>query len=62
MRAKKKGLGRALKPLCPEDRIEALASLLNFRHNGLVIAIAQDWDRGEVLMVAFMDKEAFKRT
>ncbi|MEM3693864.1 MAG: phosphoribosyl-AMP cyclohydrolase [Candidatus Bathyarchaeia archaeon] len=42
--------------------MEALASLLNFRHNGFVVAIAQDCDTGEVLMVAFMNKEAFKHT
>ena len=39
---------------------------LNFRHqiNGedLIIAIAQDHDTSEVLMVAYMNHEAFKKT
>ncbi len=40
--------------------------LLNFRHNingeDLVIAVAQDHETGEVLMVAYMNREALKRT
>ena len=39
---------------------------LNFRINmggeDLVIAIAQDWQTNEVLMVAFMNKEAIEQT
>ena len=39
---------------------------LNYRHvvNGeeLVIAIAQEQENGEVLMVAYMNREAFKKT
>lgn len=39
---------------------------LNYRHvvNGeeLVIAIAQDYKTGEVLMVAYMNRDAFKKT
>ena len=39
---------------------------LNYRHvvNGeeLVIAIAQDYETGEVLMVAYMNRDAFKKT
>ncbi|MDY9922598.1 phosphoribosyl-AMP cyclohydrolase [Methanobacterium sp.] len=39
---------------------------LNFRHmvNGeeLVIAIAQDHENGEVLMVAYMNRDAFNKT
>jgi phosphoribosyl-AMP cyclohydrolase len=39
---------------------------LNYRHvvNGekLVIAIAQDYETGEVLMVAYMNREAFEKT
>ena len=30
--------------------------------NGLVAAIAQQWDTGEVLMLAWMDEEALRRT
>ncbi|NYB52507.1 MAG: phosphoribosyl-AMP cyclohydrolase [Methanobacteriaceae archaeon] len=39
---------------------------LNYRHviNGekLVIAISQDYESGEVLMVAYMNREAFQKT
>ena len=39
---------------------------LNYRHvvNGekLVIAIAQDYESGEVLMVAYMNRDAFEKT
>ncbi len=30
--------------------------------NGLIPAIAQDWKTGEVLMLAYMNKEAFEET
>ncbi len=30
--------------------------------NGLIPAIAQDWNTGEVLMLAYMNKEAFEET
>jgi len=40
--------------------------ILNFRHNiggeKLIIAIAQDKKTNEILMVAYMNKEALKRT
>ena len=39
---------------------------LNFRHEvggeQLIIAIAQDYDSSEVLMVAYMNREALKKT
>lgn len=39
---------------------------LNYRHvvkgEELVIAISQDYESGEVLMVAYMNREAFKKT
>ncbi|MCC7550509.1 MAG: phosphoribosyl-AMP cyclohydrolase [Methanobacterium sp.] len=39
---------------------------LNYRHvvndEKLVIAISQDYETGEVLMVAYMNREAFKKT
>lgn len=34
---------------------------MNFK-NGLISAIAQDADTGEVLMAAFMNEEAFRKT
>jgi len=42
--------------------LEAVADQLNYRHNGLVVAIAQDAVNGQVLMTAFMNREAFKKT
>ncbi|MEM1569428.1 MAG: phosphoribosyl-AMP cyclohydrolase [Candidatus Bathyarchaeia archaeon] len=43
--------------------VEKLADSLNYKHNGgFVVAVAQDVSTGEVLMVAFMNKEAFIRT
>ncbi len=35
---------------------------VRFDENGLVPAIAQDWQTGEVLMLAWMDREALRRT
>ncbi|MDI9615024.1 MULTISPECIES: phosphoribosyl-AMP cyclohydrolase [unclassified Methanothermobacter] len=41
-------------------------NILNFRHNingeDLIIAVAQDHRTGEVLMVAYMNREALERT
>lgn len=39
-----------------------LADRLNYRHNGMVIAIAQDAENSQVLMAAFMNKEALRTT
>jgi len=45
------------------DEAERLADTLNYRHNGgFIVAVAQDANTGEVLMVAFMNKEAFVKT
>lgn len=35
---------------------------LNFNPEGLIPAVAQDADTGEVLMLAWMDEEALRRT
>jgi len=40
----------------------AVASRLKRDEHGLVVAVAQQWDTGEVLMVGFMDDEALRRT
>jgi phosphoribosyl-AMP cyclohydrolase len=45
-----------------EEKARKVAESLNYRHNGMVIAVAQDVETGEVLMTAFMSKEAVKRT
>ncbi len=41
---------------------EGVAGSLNYRHNGLVIVVAQDVDTAEVLMVAFANKDAVVKT
>lgn len=35
---------------------------LRFNDDGLIPVVAQQWDTGEVLMVAWMDAEALRRT
>ena len=35
---------------------------LRFDDNGLIPAVVQDWKDGEVLMVAYMNKESIKKT
>jgi phosphoribosyl-AMP cyclohydrolase len=40
----------------------AVAARLRRNDDGLVAAIAQQWDTGEVLMLAWMDDEALRRT
>jgi phosphoribosyl-AMP cyclohydrolase len=40
----------------------AIAARLRRDQRGLVAAVAQQWDTGEVLMVAWMDDEALRRT
>jgi phosphoribosyl-AMP cyclohydrolase len=39
-----------------------IAELLNYRHNGRVVAIIQDAKTSEILMTAFMDAKAVKQT
>ena len=49
-------------PMSLEDA-ERIAETLNYRHNGgFVVAVAQDVLNGDVLMVAFMNREAFVKT
>jgi len=40
----------------------AVATRLKRDERGLVVAVTQQWDTGEVLMVGFMDDEALRRT
>lgn len=44
-----------------EEEIERVISRVNFR-DGLVVAIAQDHKTKEILMVAFMNEEALRKT
>lgn len=39
-----------------------MSELLRFNDEGLIPVVAQQWDTGEVLMVAWMDAEALRRT
>lgn len=45
-----------------EDQLNRLLSDLSFDANGLIPAIAQQFDSGEVLMMAWMNNEAVKAT
>ncbi len=42
--------------------VSQAVSALQFGPDGLLPAIAQQWDTGEVLMLAWMDEEAVRRT
>jgi len=44
------------------DTIEALLAEIAFDGQGLVVAIAQQHDTGEILMVAYMNREAVRET
>ena len=45
-----------------EDKLNRLLNDLSFDANGLIPAIAQQFDSGEVLMMAWMNEEAVKAT
>lgn len=40
----------------------AVPAQVRFDDRGLVVAVAQDWSTGTVLMIAYMDREALERT
>ncbi|MCR2811916.1 phosphoribosyl-AMP cyclohydrolase [Microbacterium sp. zg.Y1090] len=44
------------------DDLDARIARVRFDEQGLVAAIIQQWDTGEVLMLAWMDAEALRRT
>jgi len=51
------------RPAEAEQRLDpAIAARLKRDAHGLVAAVAQQWDTGEVLMVGWMDEEALRRT
>ncbi len=52
---------RPTEPLDAE-RWRAVEARLRRDEHGLVAAVAQQWDTGEVLMLAWMDAEALRRT
>ena len=45
-----------------EDEAERVADSLNYYFHGLITAVVQDSETKEVLMVAYMNQEAVKRT
>lgn len=45
-----------------DAQIEAIISAVRFTEDGLVPAIAQQWDTGEVLMLAWMSAESIRRS
>ena len=49
-------------PARPTSLDPAIAARLKRDDHGLVAAVAQQWDTGEVLMVGWMDDEALHRT
>ena len=46
----------------PAPAVEAMLAAIKFDERGLVPAIAQQHDSGEVLMMAWMNREAFEET
>lgn len=44
------------------DAAASMASILKFNEQGLIAAVVQDADNGEVLMVGWMNAEAVRRT
>jgi phosphoribosyl-AMP cyclohydrolase len=55
-------MGRMNAPARPTDLDPAVAARLKRDAHGLVVAVAQQHDTGEVLMVGWMDDEALHRT
>jgi phosphoribosyl-AMP cyclohydrolase len=49
-------------PARPSSLDPVIAARLKRDDNGLIAAVAQQWDTGEVLMVGWMDDEALHRT
>ena len=49
-------------PSTPAGLDPAVAAMLKRDRDGLVAAVTQQWDTGEVLMVGWMDDEALHRT
>lgn len=49
-------------PTLDDQTWDAVRSRVRFDDHGLVAAVAQQWDSGEVLMVAWMDETALRLT
>ncbi|MBO38526.1 MAG: phosphoribosyl-AMP cyclohydrolase [Rhodospirillaceae bacterium] len=48
--------------ICPQSAIDSAIKIINFNSDGLVPAIAQQHDTGEVLMMAWMNRESITET
>jgi phosphoribosyl-AMP cyclohydrolase len=46
----------------PEDVIAEAMAEMRFSDQGLIAAIAQQWDSGEILMMAWMNSDAVRET
>ncbi len=46
----------------PEDVIAKAIAEMRFSDQGLIAAIAQQWDSGEILMMAWMNSDAVRET
>lgn len=49
-------------PLMSAEDARRVAGLLNYRHGGLLTVVVQEAETGEVLMVAFANREAVEKT
>ena len=49
-------------PLYTQEAIDALIAKVHFNADGLVAAISQDVENGEVLMVAWMNADTLRET
>jgi len=45
-----------------DESLDSVIARINFDEAGLVPAIVQQWDTGRVLMMAWMDEDAFRAT
>lgn len=52
----------SIAPLIIDTPLAAVAAQLRLDARGLFPVVTQQWDSGEVLMVAWMDEEALRRT
>ncbi len=54
--------GAGMAGIAAPDAVAAVLAALSFDRDGLIAAVAQQHDTGEVLMLAWMNREAVKET
>lgn len=54
--------GTGMAGIAAPDAVAAVLAALSFDRDGLIAAVAQQHDTGEVLMLAWMNREAVKET